>query len=55
MVINWGLSINALMVFFVIPVQTGIQYPKYWFPAFAGTTSGFLLEFTPYSIRGRND
>jgi len=28
---------------------------KYWFPAFAGTASGFLLEFIPYLIRGRND
>jgi hypothetical protein len=35
---------------------------KYWSSAFAGTTSGFLLEFTPYlsirpdhGIRGRND
>jgi hypothetical protein len=28
---------------------------KYWSSAFAGTTSGFLLEFTPYLIRGRND
>jgi hypothetical protein len=28
---------------------------KKWFPAFAGTVSGFPLEFTPYSIRGGND
>jgi hypothetical protein len=28
---------------------------KEWFPAFAGTVSGFLLEFIPYLIRGRND
>ncbi len=28
-------------------IRGGIQYLKYWFPAFAGTTPRFLLEFTP--------
>ncbi len=39
---------------FVIPCLT--RNPEFfWFPAFAGTTSGYPLEFTPYLIRGRYD
>jgi hypothetical protein len=37
---------------FVIPDLIRNPVFRYWFPAFAGTTSGFLLEFTPHSDAG---
>jgi len=39
-----GVATQCSITAHVIPVETGIQRAGHWFPAFAGTESGFRIE-----------